>query len=126
MFYQSDTYTNSQRGNKLTRCNIAGYSNSVLNIKDENVHPNQQLTTMKMKENETRISSEYESNSTSLKDPNKMSKETDELYISIRRVGMEDHLSIVKLFQVIKCYKVYRGYLDKMVNIMQIFFNVKL
>ena len=113
MFYQSDTYTNSQRGNKLTRCNSAGSSNSVLNIKDENVHPNQQLTTIKMKENETCISAEYASNSTNLKDRNKMSKETDELYISIRRVGMEDHLSIVKLFQVIKCCKVYLGYSEK-------------
>ena len=108
MFSQSDTYTNSQRGNKLTRCNIGGSSNSVLNIKDENVHPNQQLATIKMKENETSISSEYKSNSTNLKDPNKMSKETDELYISIRRVEMEDHLSIVKLFQVITWSKVYR------------------
>ena len=118
MFYQTDTYTNSQRRNKSTLGNSAGYSNSVLNIKDENVHPNQQLTTIKMKENETSISSEYPSNSTNLKDRNKMSKETDELYISIRRVGMEDHLSIVKLFQVIKCCKVYHGYLEKMGNIM--------
>ena len=114
MFYQSDTYTKSQRGNKLTRYNSAGSSNSVLNIKDENVHPNQQLTTINMKENKKCISSEYASNSTNLKDRNKMSKETDELYISIRRVGMEDHLSIVKLFQVIKCCKVYRGYSEKM------------
>ena len=112
MVYQSDTYTNSQRGNKLTRCNSAGSSNSVLNIKDENVHPNQQLTTIKMKENETSITSEYPSNSTNLKDRNKMSKDTDELYISIRRVGMEDHLSIVKLFQVIKWSKVYLRYLQ--------------
>ena len=65
-----------------------------------------------MKENETSISSEYPSNSTNLKDRNKMSKETDELYISIRRVGMEDHLSIVKLFQVIKWSKVYLRYLQ--------------
>ena len=114
MFYQSDTYTNSQRGNKLTRCNSAGSSNSVLNIKDENVHPNQQLTMIKMKESETSISSEYASDCKNSKDRNKMLKETDELYISIRRVGMEDHLSIVKLFQVIKCCKVYRGYLEKM------------
>ena len=113
MFYQSDIYTNSQRGNKSTLSNSAGYSNSVLNIKDENVHPNQQLTMIKMKERETSISSEYASNFENSKDRHKMSKETDELFISIRRVGMEDHLSIVKLFQVMKCWKVYRQYLEK-------------
>ena len=118
MFYQYDTYKNSQRGDKSTLSNSSGSSNNILNIKDENVHPNQQLSTIKMKENETCISAEYASNSTNLKDRNNMSKETDELYISIRRVGMEDHLSIVKLFQVIKCCKVYHGYLEKMGNIM--------
>ena len=113
MFYHTETFKNSQRGNKSTLSNSAGSSNNVLNIKDENVHPNQQLTRIKMKESEICISSEHSSNCKNSKDRNKMSKETDELYISIRRVGMEDHLSIVKLFQVIKCSNVYGQYLEK-------------
>ena len=113
MFYQYDTYKNSQRGDKSTLSNSSGSSNNILNIKDENVHPNQQLTRIKMKESEICISSEHSSNCKNSKDRNKMSKETDELYISIRRVGMEDHLSIVKLFQVIKCSNVYGQYLEK-------------
>ena len=87
------------------------HRHNLLCIKDENYHPNQQLNENTMNEVvNTTLTNCPTKPSDPAQDEN-MSDGTKELQISIRRVGMEDHLNIVKLFQVIFCSN-YCNYCD--------------
>ena len=69
---------------------------------DENCHPNNQIhVDHTMNQIDKMSSMDYLSNSNKSDISRNLSKDKDEeLNILIRRVGMEDHLNIVKLFQV--------------------------
>ena len=73
---------------------------NIIFIKDENYQPNQQIRKTRMNETVNTSSINCDLKVGTLNEGEAMSKETKELNILIRRVGLEDHLSIVKLFQV--------------------------
>ena len=83
-------------------------------VTDENQRPNHQINPcIIMNQNEQISSMDYESNCRKPIISEKVSKDNvGELNIFIRRVGMEDHLNIVKLLQVR-----YIGYRMKYIDI---------
>ena len=98
MFYPTDSCKNTAINNTL--CAKEFNDKDVLCIKDENCHPNQQVNMNAMSKTEKKSSLDYVPKMNESTDSEKVTKDTEELNIVIRRVGMEDHLSIVKLFQV--------------------------
>ena len=98
MFYPGDTCKSVAVNDTL--CVKDFDEKGTLCIKDENCHPNQQVNINAMNKTEKKSSLGYLPKKNDSTNSEKMTKDTEELNIVIRRVGMEDHLSIVKLFQV--------------------------
>ena len=97
MFFQTDSCKSVPISTSSSAKYI--YQNDAMHIKDENCHPNQQIHISEINR-KTTISSFRQVTKLS----KMMSTETEELDILIRRVGTEDHLDIVKLFQVVWIY----------------------
>ena len=98
MFYQTDSPKSAAI--KATFCGKVIGEKDELYIKDENYQPNQQVNMNKINKKDINSSLDCVTNVKETTEREMLSKETEELNIVIRRVGMEDHLSIVKLFQV--------------------------